>query len=246
MLLKSLANGLRVLEFVLASDRPVRTTDVAERLDLDKSAASRVLHTLAASGFTTQTADRRYVPGPKLAARNGSSALDLITLREAALPLLGELVERSQETAHLAILAGDRVLYLEKISAPQTLRVDHPVGTLAPLHCTALGKVLLAWRAAPVPAALAGYTARTVRDPDLLEAQLRRIVKDGYATDDEEYAAGVRCAAAPLFDGARVVAAIGLSGPASRIDLNRLAELGALVKRTAQRFKRGGNGRGGP
>jgi DNA-binding IclR family transcriptional regulator len=135
------------------------------------------------------------------------------------------------------VLAGDRVLYLDAVESQQSLRVDNPIGTLAPVHCTALGKVFLAFAGAPIPEQLERMTQRTVTEPQLLAAHLRSMATLGYTTDDEEYTLGVRCIAAPLRDeSGRVIAAIGVSGAAARISLDRLPELGAEVRRVAERY----------
>jgi len=117
------------------------------------------------------------------------------------------------------------------VSSPHPLRVDHPVGALAPLHCTALGKTFLAFLPKQLTGDLARYTARTLVDAVLLERDLTEARERGYTCDDEEFSPGVRCVAASIRDErGRVVAAVGLSGPTARIDANRLADLGRLVR----------------
>ena len=234
---KSLLKGLRALDLVRASGDPVRTTDVAGQLAIDKGAASRTLQTLVAAGYVEQTRDRRYVPGEKLRLGQSPQLVDMVRLRERAHDLLQALVDFGGECAHLAVLAGDQALYLDRVESPQSLRVDHPVGTLAPLHCTALGKVFLAFGGAPIPQRLERYTPRTVTDAHLLAAQLRSFGPQGYSIDDEEFAQGVRCVAAPLrAESGYVVGAIGISGPAARISLERLFELGAQVCKVARGY----------
>jgi len=237
---QALLRGLRALDLVRASADPVRATDVAAQLEMDKASASRTLHTLAQAGYLEQTPDRRFVPGAKLLPSQAPYLVEIVRLREQAGSLLARLVERSQECAHLAVLAGDRALYLDAVQSQHRLRVDHPPGTLAPLHCTALGKVFLAFAGAPIPKQLERQTPRTITEPELLAAHLRSLAGQGYTTDDEEYAVGVRCVAAPLRDGAgRVIAAVGVSGAAARISLDALGELGPFVRGEADRFGRG-------
>lgn len=234
---KSLAKGLKALEMLIVAGE-AGATDVARALALDKSAASRMLKTLAECGFAVQGHDRRYRAGPKLRARDSGSGLPGgASIREHARPLLQHIYEATRETAHLAIRADDQVLYLDKIDTDQPLRVDRPVGTLAPLHCTALGKVLLAFSDARLPRNLAGYTARTPVNEAELKAALADVAARGFATDDEEFAPGIRCVAAPLRNPAgQVVAAIGLSGPSTRIAADDLERLGRLVASVATEF----------
>jgi IclR family transcriptional regulator, acetate operon repressor len=237
--LRSLMRGLQALDLVRASAEPVRTIDLAERLKMDKGSASRTLRALEAAGYVERTAQRRYAPGKKLRPGPPPQGIDVVRLRERAQPLLEELVAFGRECAHLAVLAGDRVLYLDRVESGQSLRVDHPVGMLAPLHCTALGKAFLAFAGVPIPARLERHTPRTVVDPQLLAAHLKSVAPQGYTVDDEEFALGVRCVAAPLRgEAGQVVGAIGLSGPVSRISLERLAELGAKVREVAASYGR--------
>jgi len=236
---QALLRGLRALDLVRASAVPVRATDVATHLHMDKGSASRTLHTLGQAGYLEQTRDRRFVPGPKLLPAQAPQLVEIVRLREHAGSLLARLVDRSRECAHLAVLAGDRTLYLDAVESQQRLKVDHPPGTLAPLHCTALGKVFLAFGGAPIPEQLERHTQRTITDREVLAAHLRSLASRGYTVDDEEYAVGVRCVAAPLRDDAgRVIAAVGVSGAAARISLETLAELGAFVREVADGFGR--------
>ena len=227
-----------------ASARPsskaplVESTDVARSLSLDKGAASRMLKTPAESGFAVQGADRRFRAGPKLRPREPAWGLPGgVSIRERARPLLQRIYDVTRETAHLGIRADDQVLYLDKLDTDQPLRVDRPVGTLSPLYCTALGKVLLAFSDAPLPRNLAGFTPRTPVSEEALKAALQRVVERGYAIDDEEFAPGIRCVAAPLRSPAHhVVGAIGLSGPTTRIAQGDLDDLGRLVASIALEF----------
>lgn len=233
---QSLQRGLAVLDFLAASREPVRTSDVAARFAIDKANASRLLNTLHAAGYARRTDGRRFAIGGKFGGAEGRPLEALIALRERTRSLLEGLVEASGECAHMAVLVVDKVWYVDKISSPHALRVDHPVGALAPLHCTALGKAFLAFGSRVAPGDLARFTARTIVDEDRLAADLDHARRDGFATDDEEFSPGVRCVAAPIRNQAgAMVAAIGLSGPTARVDAARLDTLGRLVRdRTAE------------
>lgn len=233
---KSLAKGLRALD-LLMERVDVGTSEIAVALGIDKGAASRTMQTLVAAGYAIQNSRRRYESGPKLRMRAAQAAARGPSIRERARPLLERLHAATGETAHLAIRADDRVLYLDKLETDLPLRVDRPVGTLSPLHCTALGKIFLAFGEAPIPRTLAGFTTRTAMDVDALRAALARIVADGYAIDDEEFAVGIRCVAAPLREASgRVVAAIGISGPTARISKEQLTSYGRLSQEIARDF----------
>lgn len=228
---QTLQRGLAILDYLAAAGGPVRMSDVAAQFDIDKANATRLLQTLYECGYAERADGRRYVLGDKMLGDSGRQLEGVIALRERTHSLLEGLVEASGECAHMAVLVADKVWYIDKISSPHPLRVDHPVGALSPLHCTALGKAFLSFSPKQVTGALPRYTARTLVDQDQLERELTVSRQRGYTNDDEEFSPGVRCVAAPVFDQrGRMVAAVGLSGPTARIDMDRLADLGRLVR----------------
>jgi IclR family KDG regulon transcriptional repressor len=233
--IQSLARGLKILELLAVTENGVGVTELADELGVDKSSASRLMQTLANYGFAEQDADtRRYHLGPQI-VRLSRSVLTRMPLRDQAKPFLRQLVERTGECSHLAILAQGQALYIDQVESPSSLRVTTGVGTLAPLHCTALGKVMLAFSHEPLPEEMPVFTPRTISDRETLRAHLDQTRRQGYAIDDEEYEYGVRCVAAPVFDfRGKVVGAIGISGPAGRIGLDRLAQFGAIVAAVSQ------------
>jgi DNA-binding IclR family transcriptional regulator len=153
-----------------------------------------------------------------------------LPLREAAKPFIKELMEKTGECAHLAVYSQGKALYIDQVESPATLRVNAQVGTMNPLHCTALGKILLAFCDAPFPTELESYTPATITDPAKLRNHLEQVKQLGYAVDDQEFDSGVRCIAAPAYDfRGRGIAAIGISAPASRIPIDRIPELARTV-----------------
>lgn len=230
--LQSLQRALAVLDFLAESEVPVRTSDVAARFDIDKANASRLLNTLQVAGYAERPDGRRYVVGSKLGGRDTGRQIEgLVAVREQTRVLLEGLVAASGECAHTGVLVGERIWCIDKVSSPQTLKVDHSVGALAPLHCTALGKAYLAFGPRIGLTALERRTASTIVTQSALEAELVETRKRGYAADDEEFSMGVRCVAAPVRDGGgRMIAAVGVSGPSTRIDRDRLGELGRIVR----------------
>jgi DNA-binding IclR family transcriptional regulator len=229
-LLKSLTRGLDTLDLLLAAPEPLRLTDVAEHLAVDKSNASHILRTLVAAGYSQQVDGRRYAPGPKVFRPRRSELEDVIARRDKFHDMLIQLVDVTRECAHMAVLVGSKVWYIDKIASPQPLKVDHPIGSLAPLHCTALGKAFLAFGDTQDAGALEKFTANTICEVDALQAEITATRQRGYAIDNEEFSAGVSCVAAPVYDAdGRMAAAVGLSGPAARNNPTRLAELGNLL-----------------
>ena len=234
--LKTLAKGLKVLDLLLGS-KALRTSDVATILGTDKGSASRLLQTLAQAGYAQQAEGRSFSLGPKLVGRSIPSR-PRRSLRERARPILERLSQRTSEAVHVSIPADENVLYVDAIDSSFPLRVHNPPGTLGPLECTAMGRIFIALAHAPIPDQLKSYTEKTIVDPVQFKAELQRIIEQGYALQDEEYLVDIRGASAPLYDATRaVIAAIGVSGPASRLRQGDLHDLGKLVREEANLFK---------
>lgn len=233
--IQSLARALKILELLAQAEDSTGVTELANQLEIDKSTASRLVQTLANYGFAEQDSDtRRYRLGPQI-VNLSRSMLSRMPLRDQAKPFLRQLMERTGECVHLAILAQGQTLYIDQVESPATLRVTTGVGTLAPLHCTALGKSLLAFGNTPQPLNLQSFTSRTITDPEVLRMHLDQTRRQGYSVDDEEYSYGVRCVAAPIYDYRnKLVAALGISGPAGRLGLERIPDTATLVMEVAQ------------
>jgi IclR family transcriptional regulator, KDG regulon repressor len=242
---KSVQRALNVLDLVASRPLDLGVTEVAAALGLPKSTAHRLLFNLQARGLVEQDpATERYRAGLRLFTL-GAGALDRSTeknaLRSTSHRFLEELVARVGETGYLGILDRGEVLYLDSVEGPSAMRAASPTGARRPLHCTAIGKVLLAFGppaasdrligAEPLPA----RTSKTVTDPDEFREGLARIRQEGYALDVGEFEEGLACMAAPVFghDGA-VLAAIGLSGPAWRLVDTRLATAIESLRQAAQ------------
>jgi IclR family KDG regulon transcriptional repressor len=228
--MKTLARGLRVLELLGDTEDGLGITELADQLQIDKGSASRMMHTLAKYGFAEKDDDtRRYRLGPKVVTLS-RSLLSRMPLRETAKPFLRQLVDETGECAHLGVFSQGKVLYADQQESPATLRVNTAVGSVAPLHCTALGKVLLAFGDYPIPEELSKHTSRTIVNPEMLRYNLEQTRQQGYAIDDEEFDYGVRCIAVPVYDFRdKLVGSIGISGPAARITLDQIPELAKIV-----------------
>jgi DNA-binding IclR family transcriptional regulator len=233
--IQTLARGLQIINALADAQDGLSITELAERFATDKGNMSRFLQTLANYGFAEKASDtRRYYLGPQV-VRLSRSLLTRMKLRAVAKPFLDELVRATGECAHLAILAQGQALYIDQAESPSALRVTTGVGTMSALHCTALGKILLAFANAPIAENLDAFTIRTITDPGTLQAHLERVRKQGYAIDDEEFEAGVRCIAVPVCDyRERCVAAIGVSGPVSRMPLESLPKVAQIVQEIGQ------------
>jgi DNA-binding IclR family transcriptional regulator len=229
--IKSLARGLAILTRLAEAPDGLRITELAGEFGVDKGSMSRLVRTLANHGFAEKDPEtHRYVLGPQI-VRLSRSLIKRMTLRDAAKPYLRQVVEATGECAHLAVIAQGQAFYIDQVESPASLRVSTGVGTLAPLHCTALGKILLAFADMPIGEDLKTYTARTITDPKMLIHHLQKVRGEGYAIDDEEYELGIRCIAVPVFDFRnKCIAAFGISGPTSRVTLEKIPELSHVVQ----------------
>jgi DNA-binding IclR family transcriptional regulator len=233
--IQSLARGLKILDLLGQAADGISITELAETLQVDKGSASRLVSTLARYGYAEKDeVTRRYHLGPQVVGLS-RSVLTRLPLREAAKPFLRQLMERTGECVHLAVPAQGKALYIDQVESPATLRVNAQVGTMNPLHCTALGKALLAFGAVEIPSTLERFTPKTIKSKRALQEHLEETRQIGYAVDDEEFDPGVRCVAVPVFDfRGKAIGAIGISGPATRITPERLSSLAAIVVEIGQ------------
>ncbi len=211
-------------------------TEISERTGLHKSTAHRFLVNLEAVGLLERDAKtQRYRLGLRM-FEMGGIVLEQMSLWDEALPFLEGLVRESGETGHLAVLERGEAIYIEKVETRRALRIPSAMGRGYPAHATSLGKVLLAdlgedeVREITGAHGMASYTRTTTTDVEQLLAELTEIRDQGYAVDDEEYDDGLCCIGAPIRDHTgRVVAAIGIGGPVTRVTPERVSSLSRLV-----------------
>jgi DNA-binding IclR family transcriptional regulator len=236
----SLAHGLAILDLFSADEPILGVGEMARRLGMHRSSASRLAATLSTAGYLRRAgAPGRYSLGGKLARLSGLVS-QAAALPEVATPVLQELVERLGETGHIAVLDGSEVMTTVVVDGWHSVRMHSSVGKRSPAHATAIGKVLLAGlpdaevRRRFGRAALERRTPATVESVDALLAQLAEARKDDCAFDREELEPGLRCIAAPVRDhtGA-VIAAAGISGPADRITAETSPGLAEAVRAAA-------------
>ncbi len=233
--MQSLARGIRILDLIANADRAVGVTELASILELDKSTISRLVKTLVNYDYLQpDSGTRGYVLGKRIRHMSWH-LLNRMPVREKAKPYLYRLVEQTGECAHTAVYSQGKALMIDDVQAEASLRVVGGIGRLIPLHCTAVGKVLLAFSDLPIPPVLSRETERTITQIDQFEAHLAVIREQGYALDDEEHQAGVRCIAAPVYDYiGTLLAAIGISGPTVRVVNHRIAPLAQMVMAAAK------------
>lgn len=242
---QSLERGLSVLEAVAQEHGYLSLNELVERVDLDRSCVFRLANTLVQRGFLIQSPRSREYS-------LGSAVLELMGHMQQSKPLLGiarryleSLAEQTGETAHLSVLKNDVAVSIDHQLTGQLVGVGASMGRAEPLHCSAVGKALIAdmdkddlkdlFESEKLPA----RTEQTIRTVSKLFDQCQSVMEKGYAVDDQEYAIGVRCVAAPVRDFRKdIVAAIGISAPANRLPRKALAAVGKVVGDTAEQISK--------
>jgi DNA-binding IclR family transcriptional regulator len=225
---QALDRAFAVLDLLGESDIPLGLAQVASSLQLHKSTAHRFLMVLERHRMVERTASGKFRLGLRLYDL-GNRAIEQYDLRDRAQPHLRRLVAETEETAHLCILEAARVIYLDKIEPARSVRMITRIGASNPVHCTAVGKAMLAFlpeeRAADVLRRLRfeRFTPRTIVTAEALRAEMEKTRRRGYAVDDEELEEGLRCIAVPVLDAQRLpVAAVSVSGPSFRVTAHKL------------------------
>jgi len=241
--IKVLDKSLSVLETLLRGNSPMSVTEISEKLGIYPSTAHRMLDTLRYWGYVEQNPDtQKYQLGLKVVELGMAKLREMDLLKEAS-PYLKELVSECNETVHLGVLEEGEVLYLAKQESSQTIRMVSRVGSRVPAHCTALGKVLLAHLSKDErkkilnKKGLPRLTKNTITNEKELEKELCKVREQGFALDREEHEKDVRCIAAPIKNHqGNVIAAVSISGPAFRMDVNKQDNLREALIQTSKKI----------
>jgi IclR family transcriptional regulator, acetate operon repressor len=232
---QSIDRAGEMLARLLESDEPMSLRDLAEAADLPKSTASRLLTALERHGLVHQAGERgKLEPGPAILrfAHRGGLERHLVELAE---PALEAVAQASGETVNLSVPTPYGVDHLAQVDGRHFLGAGQWVGRRVDYHCTANGKVFLAFGAAEIPPGeLARLTTATVVSRAALEHALERVRRDGYATAADELEVGLSALAAPVRGPTgEVIAALGISGPTLRLTGPRVAELAPILVQEA-------------
>jgi IclR family KDG regulon transcriptional repressor len=221
--LSSVANSIRLLTSFSGEEEELGITTLATRLRLAKSTVHRLAATLTGAGFLEQNGETgKYRLGVAL-FELGALVRRRMDVANEARPKLRELLEKTGETVQLGIVDHYSVLYVYEMESPRAIRMAAAVGGRAPLHCTAVGKVLLAFQPAEyvkqvIDTGLTSYTPRTMTKREAVMEMLDEVRLREHAVDDEESESGLRAIAAPVRNhtGA-VIAALGVAAPVQRM-----------------------------
>jgi len=235
-----LDRAAQILECFGFDHKELSVSEIGSRTGLHKSTTHRILMALEYNRLIKQNpVTGKYHLGIKLFSLGNQAVLQL-DLRESCRPHLTRLMDKTKETVHLAVLDGAQVLYLDKVEGPHALRMPSRVGRHITTYCTSLGKAMLSCLAeTDVKRVLQShpfkaFTPNTIRNLDLLLADLRGIRRRGYAIDDEEIEIGLRCVGAPVYDHTMtMVGAISVAAPSARLTTQKLPAFGRMVLEAA-------------
>jgi DNA-binding IclR family transcriptional regulator len=224
----------------ISKHQGISLAELSKKVALHNSTTFHLVRTMVDLGIVRQEKQtKRYQLGRKIFTLAASSLSEL-QLVSAATPILEELAAATGETAHLGIRSGDHVSVAARVGGAGAFQLVERSGGVRPLHCTALGKVLLAQmteeqlRRFVDTSPLTPSTPKSITDPQTLFEEVRTARNVGLGYDDGEYNAEVRCVAAPIFDfRGQTAGAIGISGPVWRITLQRLQQLAEKVRASA-------------
>lgn len=241
----SVQKAIDIIDLFDHQNYELGTTEIAKALDMPKSTAAGIIHTLDLNGYLNQNRNnRKYRLGIKLMER-GSMLLRQLDLRQIALPYLENLRDWCNEGVNLAIRDGHEVVYVERLFGTNMLSMRSEIGKREPVHSTALGKALLfplsdeEIEKSLSTHELTAITPRTITSSEQFLIDLRNARKRGFAIDDEENESGGRCLAAPVFDySGRPIAAVSVSVPVQRLPESKIPLFGDKVKQVTASISR--------
>ena len=233
---QTIDRGAQLLALVLESDAPRALGELAADAGLPKSTASRLLGALERNGLVEQEGLRGAFRAGPVMARFAGRGISLRRLGELAERPMAALAEATGETINVAVAGPGWVEHVAQVESRHYLGTSDWVGRRVPYHCSANGKVLLAFSAAGATAGeLEARTSRTIVEPAQLAAELERVRREGYATAVDELELGLSAVAAPVLDDSgRAIAALSVSGPTLRLSPRRVAELRPIVIKQAR------------
>ena len=232
----ALQRGLRILHLFSDSPRGLTAKQVAASSRLPVSTVHRFLSNLVATGFLNRDADGVHCLGIACFSI-GQAAAGQLDIRRLSLPYLRELNQQTRETIHLTVRHGLSAVYVEKLDSPEPVRIFSRIGASVPLHCTAVGKVLLAYLPTEEQERLLPQLDLKRKTPNSagslqeLRTELGRVRKNGFASDLEEHEMHIRCVAAPIWDHTgNVQSSLSITAPAIRMPVARLRQLAPLIQ----------------
>jgi len=230
---------LSMLEAIAASDGGSSLAVLSSRVGVPKPTAHRILQVLAEGNYVVPDGAGSYQAGPALVALAGNVFVGLQFTKPARAAVL-DLREKTGHTVHLAMRNGDRAIYVDKAEADRPFQMVSRVGMSIPLHCTSIGKAIMAFLPTAETTSLLSSADLERRTPHTLTtveevlADLESIRQRGYAIDNEENEAGVRCVGAPIYNSlGDPVGAVSISALTFLLSPDKVDEAGQAVRAAA-------------
>jgi len=236
-IIQSIDRALQILELFSLEKPEWGVTEISKALNIYKSNVHNILTTLAEKGFVKKDfKTEKYKLGIKF-FELGSVVIKNMDLRKIAYPYIEILSKEFNETVHLGVLDKGRVVSIEREESDKSLCSHIEIGKRTPLHCTAVGKAIMAYLSKDEvdlivkEKGLEKYTKNTITDKEDLEKELKKIQEQGYAVDNMEHEEEVRCVAGSIRDHTgEVIASMSISGPAFRINESNIPNIAKKVK----------------
>ena len=236
-IIQSIDRALQVLELFSLEKPEWGVTEISKVLNIYKSNVHNVLTTLAERSFVKKDSKTdKYKLGIKF-FELGSVVIKNMDLRKIAHPHIEKLSKEFNETVHLGVLDEGRVVSIEREESNKGLCSHIEIGKRTPLHCTAVGKAIMAYLSENEinliikEKGLEKFTENTITNKEKLEKEFKKIREQGYAVDNMEHEEGVRCVAGPIRDyTGKVIASMSISGPAFRINESNILDIAKKVK----------------
>jgi len=229
---RAVERAIQILECFDRENPERGVSEIAQTVGLHKATTHRIVTTLLNYGFLERADDdQAYRLGLKIASL-GCQVIDRMDLRQEALPYMNQLVEHWNESCDLSIFDQERAFYVDVLHGNHALTISAAVGQRLPAHCTASGKLFLAYLKPNELDAflhnhtLHAYTSKTITSPDKLRAELQTIRRQGYSYDEGELEDGIKAIATPIRNRqGEVIAAMSIPGPINRMTQDRIPDL---------------------
>lgn len=243
--ISTLSRTLKILETFDVKTPVLRLTDIAAKVELHKSTVYRLLSYLVSENYLDfNERTKEYRLGIKFLTI-ASVVLSSLDIADISKPIMRDLVEKTGQTANLAVLDRDSVIYISKVEPSSSIRISTRIGARLPAHCTALGKVLLAHlpnenlKNILSQMKLTKFTRLTITIKESLKKELKEIYNKSYAIDHEEFLDGLVCAACPVFDYKNeAIAAISISGSVTVFKEEQIEEWIKLLKVSSDKISK--------
>lgn len=243
-MINSVLKAIKIMGLFTAAEPRLSLGEISRRLDMPKSTTHNFLNTLLSEGFIERVNGDQYALGTAPLSLTQNIRVN-VEFRDPAAPLLRKLADSSHESVYLTVKDGDYALYIYAVESPRRLLARTAIGDRMPLHCTSVGKAILAHlpqdevRNIVDRVGLPRFTVATINDWDSLMQEMEITRRRGYALDQSEVEPGIYCIGAPIFNArGRVFGSCSVSGTDPEIVAARLADLSPQVMNVAEEISR--------